>query len=241
MAKVRSRQETGNLFIDFRYEGVRCREQTLLRDTPANRKKLETLSTQGKPIVVSGYVLVPKGEPPEGGWPVLAWAHGTTGVADICALSGVYQDGPAYSYHAAAMGALDPWLEQGYAVVATDYQGLGTPGGHPYMNADSQLHTVVDSVRAAHHLLPDSLSANWLVLGHSQGGAAALAVAAGGQAYGSELQLQGAIAAAPGGMTMPALHSMCWTTPSWHRAWLRFFPSYCWVRLLPSRPFSWIS
>lgn len=183
-----------------------------------------SLGARGEPVVVSGYVLVPKGEPPEGGWPVLAWAHGTTGVADICALSGVYQDGPAYNYHAAAMGALDPWLAQGYAVVATDYQGLGTPGGHPYMNADSQLHAVVDSVRAARHLLPESLSSSWLVLGHSQGGAAALAVAAGGQAYGSELQLQGAIAAAPGGYDYAGIAQYVLDNPELAPGVAAFFP-----------------
>lgn len=41
MAKVRTRHDTKKLFIDFMYKGERCREQTMLTDTPANRKKLE--------------------------------------------------------------------------------------------------------------------------------------------------------------------------------------------------------
>ncbi|HEU5295080.1 MAG TPA: DUF3596 domain-containing protein, partial [Burkholderiaceae bacterium] len=41
MGSVRARKETGQLFFDFRYRGQRCREQTLLEDTPANRKRLE--------------------------------------------------------------------------------------------------------------------------------------------------------------------------------------------------------
>lgn len=41
MGNVRSRPETGRLFLDFRFKGVRFREQTLLKDTPANRKKLD--------------------------------------------------------------------------------------------------------------------------------------------------------------------------------------------------------
>ncbi|MDN5937203.1 MAG: hypothetical protein L0H83_00920 [Salinisphaera sp.] len=53
----------------------------------------------GEPIVASGYALIPEGEPPEGGWPVLAWAHGTTGVADICAPSAIYPGGPESGYH----------------------------------------------------------------------------------------------------------------------------------------------
>lgn len=85
-----------------------------------------------EPIVASGYVLLPKGKAPKGGWPVLAWAHGTTGVADTCAPSGDYADGPVHIYQQIAAKALNAWLARGYAVVAPDYQGLGTPGGYQY-------------------------------------------------------------------------------------------------------------
>lgn len=43
MGKVRERKETGKLYLDFMFEGLRCREQTALPDTPANRKKCEAL------------------------------------------------------------------------------------------------------------------------------------------------------------------------------------------------------
>lgn len=41
MGSVRARNDNGLLFFDFRYDGERCREQTLLPDTPSNRKKME--------------------------------------------------------------------------------------------------------------------------------------------------------------------------------------------------------
>ncbi len=41
MANIRARKETGKLFIDFRLNGCRFREQTLLSDNPKNRKQLE--------------------------------------------------------------------------------------------------------------------------------------------------------------------------------------------------------
>jgi integrase len=41
MASIRARKETGLLFFDFRFRGQRCREQTMLQDTPTNRKRLE--------------------------------------------------------------------------------------------------------------------------------------------------------------------------------------------------------
>ncbi|MGE0582040.1 MAG: alpha/beta fold hydrolase [Steroidobacteraceae bacterium] len=154
---------------------------------------------RGEPIVASGFVLLPNSRAPWQGWPVLAWAHGTTGVADTCAPSADFPNGPVHDYQQVADVALDAWLARGYAVVAPDYEGLGTPGGHPYMDAASQLHTLVDAVRALHRLRPGALSRDWLVMGHSQGGAAALQVAAHGQAELPQMRLRGAIALAPGG------------------------------------------
>lgn len=43
MGSVRVRASTQKLFFDFKYRGTRCREQTALDDTPANRKKLQSL------------------------------------------------------------------------------------------------------------------------------------------------------------------------------------------------------
>ena len=43
MGSVRARKNTGLLFIDFYYRSIRCREQTALEDTPANRKKVQKL------------------------------------------------------------------------------------------------------------------------------------------------------------------------------------------------------
>jgi alpha-beta hydrolase superfamily lysophospholipase len=64
----------------------------------------------------------------------------------------------------------------GYAVVATDYAGLGTEGRHAYLDMLSNATDVVNSVPAAHAAVTD-LSQKWLVVGHSQGGLASLGVA----------------------------------------------------------------
>lgn len=67
----------------------------------ASEKLLITYRSRGiknEPIVTSGYILLPKGNPPKGGWSMLAWAHGTTGVADTCAPSGDFPDGPVHPY-----------------------------------------------------------------------------------------------------------------------------------------------
>lgn len=178
----------------------------------------------GEPVVNSGLIVLPQGKAPKQGWPVLAWAHGTTGVADTCAPSADYPGGPVNSYQQVADVALDSWLARGYAVVAPDYQGLGTPGMHPYMNATSHVHSVVDAVRAVHRLRPQQVSKQWVVMGHSQGGAAALAVAAYGQNDAPELDLKGAIALAPGGYQYEGIAEYAQTHPQVDRNVAAFFP-----------------
>lgn len=195
--------------------------------TNASKQFLITYRSRGvqsEPIVTSGYLLLPKGKAPKGGWPVLVWAHGTTGVADTCAPSGDYAGGPVHVYQQIAAKALNAWLARGYVVVAPDYQGLGTPGGHPYMNAQSQLHTVVDAVRATHFLKPYKISKNWYVMGHSQGGAASLIVAAEGQKDAPELNLRGAIALAPGGYQYEGIAEYVATHSQIEKSVAAFFP-----------------
>jgi alpha-beta hydrolase superfamily lysophospholipase len=68
------------------------------------------------------------------------------------------------------------YLTLGYAVVATDYAGLGTEGRHAYPDMLSNGNDVIFSVPAAHTALPN-LSRRWVAVGHSQGGLSSLGVA----------------------------------------------------------------
>ncbi|MCL2534627.1 MAG: lipase family protein [Nocardiaceae bacterium] len=155
---------------------------------------------QGNSTVVSGSVSLPPGPAPEGGWPVISWAHGTTGVADACAPSSGTVDGPDGEYLEYISQTLDRFLQAGYVVAQTDYVGLGTPGLHPYVNGDSEADAVVDIVRASRALDP-AIGKTWYVAGHSQGGHAALFTAARGTERAPELDLRGAVAIAPGNNT----------------------------------------
>lgn len=150
----------------------------------------------GKRITVTGTVAVPKGTPPPGGWPVLSWAHGTTGTADACAPSADTADGPAHDYLSITEQYLDKWVQNGFAVVQTDYEGLGTPGGHPYLNGASEANTVTDIVRAARKA-DHRIGRDWFVAGHSQGGQATLYTAAAAQKP-RDIRLKGAVSIAPG-------------------------------------------
>jgi hypothetical protein len=118
---------------------------------------------------VSGVVLLPAGVPPPGGWPVIAWAHGTSGVARICAPS-LMKD---IEY---GSEGLMPMVAARFAVVATDYAGLGTPGPHQYDDKIAQANDVVYSIPAARAAVP-SLGRGWVAVGHSQGGVAVWGVA----------------------------------------------------------------
>ncbi|MGW4331331.1 alpha/beta hydrolase family protein [Rhodococcus koreensis] len=166
----------------------------------AGRNEVITYASQdgnGDPVVVSGTVAIPRTPAPDGGYPVISWAHGTTGVADACAPSADFAGGPAHSYLSGVNASLDDWVAKGYAVVSTDYQGLGTPGIHPYINGDTEANAVVDIVRAARDVDP-AVGSTWFVIGHSQGGQAALFTAAQAGERAPELHLGGAVAIAPG-------------------------------------------
>ncbi len=126
---------------------------------------------------------LPESRPP-GGWPVVSWAHGTVGIADRCSPTVTGKIGGPYLAH---------WLSQGYAVVATDYVGLGTPGLHPYLDGPTEANSVIDMVRAARAVEP-ALSPRWIVLGQSQGGQAALFTAARATGRAPELDFRGAVA-----------------------------------------------
>lgn len=137
-------------------------------------------------VAVSGAVFLPVGAPPGGGWPIVAWAHGTVGVNDACAPSLNARSARDVEY-------LGHWLAAGYAVVSTDYQGLGTPGAHPYLHNRAAAYSVLDAVRASRARLPE-LGEEILVVGQSQGAAAAISTAAYASTYAPELNVIGTVA-----------------------------------------------
>ncbi|PZT98548.1 MAG: lipase [Gordonia sp. (in: high G+C Gram-positive bacteria)] len=142
---------------------------------------------------VSGVIAVPNGEPPAGGWPIVAFGHGTTGTDGSC--------GPSdYPDLLGEDGAITRLVGRGYVVAASDYQGLGTwvedAPGHPYLEPKTIAYNMIDAVRAARNLVPDT-SNRWAAMGASQGGQAAWASADHADDYGQGLEFVGAAALAP--------------------------------------------
>ena len=96
-------------------------------------------SVDGHDIAVSGVVVVPTGAAPKGGRPVVTWAHGTTGLGrPVRAVE-------ARRRWRATVPFVKQLVDAGYVVVATDYEGLGTPGVHPYLVGESEGRNVLDA------------------------------------------------------------------------------------------------
>lgn len=145
-------------------------------------------SVAGEPIAVSGLAALPD----DGSFdrPVLSWAHGTTGLADACAPSKETVQGPVELL-------LAEFLERGWVVTATDYEGLGTPGLHPYLAGISEGRAVLDAIRAARQLPAARAGTDAVVWGHSQGGHAALFANELAAGWAPELRVRGVVAGAP--------------------------------------------
>jgi len=204
-ATARAEPSDGRVSAFYRWTGVLpSRPGTLLRSEPmepalvpygaAFGRRILYGSTDGiggkSRVAVSGALYLPRGRPPAGGWPVVAWAHGTVGVADICAPSWAGRSWRDVNY-------LSAWLEQGFAVVATDYQGLGAPGPHPYLATRPEGYSVLDAARAVVRGRRD-LANKIVLVGQSQGGGAVIAAAGLAPAYAPDLHVVATVATGAG-------------------------------------------
>ncbi len=121
------------------------------------------------PAEGSGALYLPSGVPPLGGWPLVVWAHGTAGIGDSCAPSHRPQSERNSAY-------FNQILDSGYAVLAPDYQGLGTAGQFSYYNKNVEGLSILNAV-AAIRATPIPLSSKWVVIGQSEGAHAAMSAA----------------------------------------------------------------
>lgn len=156
---------------------------------------------RGQAIAVSGIIALPKSPAPEGGYSIISWAHGTVGCADVCAPSRdtASPPGPAHKFNAYVHLLLNDFLNAGWAVLMTDYEGLGTEPLHPYQLGESEARGILDIALAARKLHPE-ISGRMAIVGHSQGGQAALFAAhhhAHTAGWRPELDLRGVAALAP--------------------------------------------
>lgn len=165
-----------------------------VQDTPpgmqAWRIAYWTRNAAGRKERVTGMVVAPREAAPGSPRRVIAWAHGTWGVAEKCAPS-------ASPNFWEATPALADMVRRGYVVVAPDYPGLGSQGPHPYLVGIDTADSVLDAVRAARSISGAFAGNRFAVWGESQGGHAALWTAARAARYAPDLTLVGTAAGAP--------------------------------------------
>lgn len=145
-------------------------------------------SLGGEPIVVTGIAVVPDGPAPPDGRPVLSIGHGTTGIADSCAPS---RQPP----REAALGTFA--AERNWIMAISDYEGLGTPGRHPYLVGESAGRGVLDAATAVSQLPGAAASEQLLLAGYSQGGQAVLFAGEIAPEWTPDLEVVGTVAGAP--------------------------------------------
>jgi pimeloyl-ACP methyl ester carboxylesterase len=164
-----------------------------LRAATSLAARIEYTSTSGitgGTEQVTGTVFVPPGKPPEGGWPVVAYAHATTGIGPECA--------PSLSPTLlTSSGIVTTLVKAGFVVTLPDYQGLGLDKTyHPYLDATTAGYNVIDAVRATRKLVPEA-SIRWVALGLSQGGQATWAANELAANYNGGLALLGTVSLSP--------------------------------------------
>jgi hypothetical protein len=143
-------------------------QYNLAYELSALRILYRSRTANGEDVAISAVVLVPDGKPPASGWPVIAWAHEFRGAARQCA--------PSLMKNLGAGPILAMYANLGYAVVATDYSGLGADSGKPVLDMRSNALDVIYSVLAAHAAVKE-IGPKWIAVGPFQGGMAAVAVA----------------------------------------------------------------
>ncbi len=135
---------------------------------------------RGGAVATSGIIALPNRDEhpvPEGGYPLVSWAHGTVGVANLVAPSRDRGDTGASPMNASPNDLLNAFLRRGWAVAMTDYEALGTGTEehiHPYLLGASEANGVLDIVLAARRLFMGAVGEKYAIVGHSQGGQAAL-------------------------------------------------------------------
>ncbi len=182
--------------------GQLLRSEPFTRVVPDGARMWRVLYTttraDGVPAVASALIAAPLEAAP-GPRPVIAWSHGTTGVAESCAPSllptGIESGSP---------NAIDQVLANGWVMVSTDYTGLGTAGPHGYLVGEQAGRAVLDAVRAARHLAELELEDRTVVWGHSQGGGGALWTGVLASTYAPDTNVIGVAALSPAS-DLPAL------------------------------------
>lgn len=178
--------------------GALLRSEAYTKQLPPGARGWRILYTtrRGDAPAVASAIVVTSTQAAAAPRPVIAWAHGTTGIVPGCA--------PSVMAPFANVPAINGIVTENWVYVATDYPGLGTPGGHAYLVGEDAARAVLDAIRAARRLEGLSLDNRAVVWGHSQGGNSALWTGIRAEDYAPDVNIVGVAALAPAS-DLPAL------------------------------------
>ena len=188
--------------------------EPLAEGSKAWRVLYVSTAVDGTAIAVSGLVAAPAEPASAAGYDVVTWAHGTKGVSDPCAPSKGYRSGFHDFYDIAP-----ELVAAGYVGVMSDYEGLGTPGIHPYLVGPSEGRGVLDIVKAAQQIEEAGAGSRVVIWGRSQGGHGALFAGEIAPTWAPGLDVLGVISAAPAsefqaiitsGVLLPGARGFIW-------------------------------
>lgn len=149
-------------------------------------------------IAVSGLLITPATDPLPGGFPLVTFAHPTVGISEKCAVSAnLFVPLIPADVQNFYQIYFEPFVRAGFAVVATDYQGMGAPGPYSYLVGEVEGRNVLDIARAARQIDGVQISARVAIVGHSQGGHGGLFARQIAAEYAPELTVIGSAFAAP--------------------------------------------
>jgi len=178
--------------------------ETAITGAEAWRVRYTSRDVNGAATESTGLVIAPAGA--GANRPILTWCHGTTGLGDAACPSAqpdpareliTYFTPEATQQLDYGVPGLQGFIDAGWVVCATDYQGLGTEGMHQYTVNITNARDAVNIAHAARHL--DAGAGTELgCAGWSQGGGAAAAIAELDADDYRDLRLVGTVPMSPG-------------------------------------------
>ena len=157
---------------------------------------------RGRLVEVKGSVSLPKKAPGPGGWRIVAWNHSTMGLGDSCTIT----DSLGKDKRGSRDKWLGQWLREDYVIAATEYQGIGGPGVHAYLDGPVAGKNTLDMVRAARSVVKKYVGTDtsdaFVSFGGSQGGHASMWSNSLAKSYAPELKNAATIAhSVPAGLS----------------------------------------
>lgn len=148
----------------LKFQPLNASSLSVINGFSAYRFQYTSRSLNGSAVPATGFIGIPYVSAQQGGkYPVIAYAHGAIGIYAGCPPSTTAK---LYDYYTWSMLA-----QNGYAIVAPDYAGLGNNYiDHEFTTFSAHANDIYYGMVAARKAFPNAFTETWASVGHSQGG-----------------------------------------------------------------------